>query len=406
MLWLHRCGTVLDLNKIPVWLLSISSLARHKNARYSIFGNICYDYRTMATQEILLLPDPSDAREMEVFSQVPLEDQQAWLTFVRSAHDREAIGIVPTYTFNQFNKGLASRFEGLLPVVDSTVAEGIGGVALIPNYIEASPVRFPGHEVIVEPVLKSFENYKGLIERHRKQGPVAIIAPHGSLATPYVIGRALSETVGPDVAKNIYTVIGPRPTVMEFEIFDKSKNERITISPVMLGRAIANLILTGPDTDSARKNIQLADWLKKLRVDFWSVLDEVMEPREDGNNNIVIFCPAGRVAEKGKEFRVDGSFEYLTKYEKLSIWPVGVFDRLLLSNDKPQSEVYINPDKSMWWAQNEAHANYLHKRSVDLSQSPLGGLEFESQMAHNARLMRQKIFRRTTKDVHAPYLSA
>lgn len=359
----------------------------------------------MATQETLLLPNSSDAREMEVFSQVPLADQQAWLTFVRSAHNREAIGIRPAYTFNQFEGGLARCVPEFLPFVDDTVAKGIGGVALIPNYSEASTVRLSGHDVVVDPVLNAFDNSKKLIERHRKDGPIAVIVPHGSLASPYIPARAFIETLGPEIAQNIYIAVGPRPTAMEFEIFDKTTEKIKTISPVELGRSIANLLLTGPDTDSVRNNEQLADWLKKLRSNFWSVLDEVMEPREDGDNNIVIFCPAGRVAEKGKEFRVDGSFEYLTKYEKLSIWPVGVFDRLLLSNNKPQSEVYINPDKTMWWAQNEAHANYLHKRSVDLSQSPLGGLEFETQVAHKARLMRQRIFKRTTKEVIAPYLS-
>ena len=127
------------------------------------------------------------------------------------------------------------------------------------------------------------------------------------------------------------------------------------------------------------------------------------EPAEDGDNNIVIYCPAGRIAEDGKEFRVDGSFEYITKYPHLRVWPIGAYDTLLQQADHPSSPVFIHPDASMWRVENEKHANWLHERAVILGQSPIGGLEFESQTAHHLRLTRQRL-RRNTKGKAPPYL--
>ena len=114
----------------------------------------------MATRDTLLQPNPLDAREMEIFSQVPPADQQAWLAFVRSSHDREAIGIRPAYTFDQFDKGLAGQIPDILPMVDAVVAKGIGGTAIIPNYYEPSTVQLLGHNMIVDPVIGSFDTSK------------------------------------------------------------------------------------------------------------------------------------------------------------------------------------------------------------------------------------------------------
>lgn len=358
----------------------------------------------------LLVPDPSDIRELEAFANVPEQDQQAWLYFVRASHNRESIGIKPVYTFDQFDNGIASHTEGFVPLLDDFVEKGLGETALIHNFSSEYPIDTPDQTHILEPVLGAFDGSKRLVERERAKGPLGLIVPHSSLATPYVVTRSLLHTLGPELAKKVYIVVGPRPLVMDFEFFNKKTQKIQVISPVGLGRILGNLMMTGPDTDSVRGNEILSVWLKDQRRDFWANMDRIMEPQPNGDNNIVVFCPAGRVAEDNKEFRVDGSFEYLIKYPNLRVLPVGAFDRLLKNPDRPDSGVFINPDKSVWNPTDEKHANYLHKRAVQLGRSPYGGQRFETQFAHNTRLTRQKISahlgtRPKTKGLYPPYLS-
>lgn len=384
-------------------MLSISSLPLLRNATYSIFKHVCYYEYVVSQQENLLLPNSADPRELAVYETVPEHDRQAWLTFVRSAHMREAIGIAPVYTFDQFEEGVAPHVEGFIEGLDDMVRTGIGGVALIPNYHNSITIAKGAHELTLQPVLEAFKGSETLLRTNLRHGPVCIVAPHPSLATPYVVSRSLIETMGQEFAHRIYIVIGPRPTVMQFELYDPRQKRIVEISPMQIGRTLGNVALTGPDTDSARNNVSLEAWLKILRRNFLRQLDSIMEPTEE--NNVIIYCPAGRIAEHGTEFRVDGSFDYLLKYPQASVWPVGVYDTLLQSAHTPQSTIYINPDNTMWWPKNEDEANYLHMRATELSCSPFGGLQFETQYEQKVRLIGQRIFNKRTKNTKPPYLS-
>ena len=357
----------------------------------------------MSQQENILIPNSADPRELAVYQSVPEHDRQAWLTFVRSAHMREAIGIAPVYTFDQFEEGVATHVEGFISGLDQLVMRGIGGTALIPNYIEGVKVKSGAHELVVPPVLDAFKSSESLLRQNLKNGPVCIVAPHPSLATPYVISRSIVATMGEEFASRIHIVIGPRPTVMQFELFDPTQNKIVEISPVQIGRTLGNVALTGPDTDSARKNEELEAWLKKLRRNFLSHLAIIMEPQQE--NNVVIYCPAGRIAEDGTEFRVDGSLDYLTSFSHASVWPVGVHDTLLQSAETPQSNIYIHPDHVMWWPKKDDEANYLHMRATELARSPFGGLAFESIHQQKMRLMRQRVFNKRSRNATPPYLS-
>jgi hypothetical protein len=363
----------------------------------------------MSEQFELLRPNESDAREMQIFSSIPEGDQQAWLHFVHSSHEKEKMGIGPAHTFDQFENGLAPAFVGTLPVFDTLVKTGLGDSPLATNFEEPEVIKYKGEDFKIEPALDSFKPIRGLLEYEMERGPLAIVAPHASLATPYAIGRCLLETIGHDKAKNVYIVVGPRPTVMQFEHFNQETGEIVVIRPIDMGRAIANILLTGPNTDSTRNNPAFSEWLSELKVKFKTNLDEIIEAK-DGENPIIIYCPAGRVAEEKKvghirEFRVDGKFDYLTKYPNLRVLPVGAYDRLLVNPERPSSIVFINPDKNAWPIKNEAEAQWVHERSVHLSQSPVGGLEMERVSAQSMRLARQRVRKSFGKQAAAPYLS-
>lgn len=375
----------------------------------------------------LLLPNETDAREMEVFSSIPEHDQQAWLHFVHDSHAKESLGIGPAYTFDQFEDGIAPVLPGMMPVVDGIVEQGFNNRPLIDNFREPVEVQTDTDTVTIDPLLGAFDASKHVVERELERGPLALLVPHSSLASPYLTARSFLHT-HPELADKLHIVIGPRPAVMQFEVFDKATEKQVDISPVMIGRALANLVLTGPDTDSTRnKNPELDAWLKQLRKNFWGAMEHIVEPQNDGIHNVVIFCPAGRVAERQRtgriqEYRVDGSFSYLTKHpgapsskkrrlstgdypeHTLRVLPVGVHDSLLIDPKAPETTVVINPDANAWLATSEDHAQYLHERAVILANHPAGGISIENSSAQSRRLARQHIRRYVGKSAKAPYL--
>lgn len=349
----------------------------------------------MAGEFELLKPNEQDPREMAVYDSVPESDRQAWLHFIHDSYRKEALGVAPAYTFDQFENGLAPHIPQIISMVDGIVDQGFRGRALIGNYREAVEVQSDGGAVIVEPLLTAFDATKETVNKHRRRGPTALLVPHTSLPSPYLVARSFIETHGHDIAEKVYIVIGPRPATLQFEVFNKQTKQIDRLPPVTIGRAMANVILTGPDTDSTRNNPELEDWLKELRRNFWKTYNKITTPQSDGDNSVVIFCPAGRVAEQQesseiKEHRVDGSLAYLVR-ENLAIMPVGAYDRLLVDSESPESLVYVNPDKSLWFAQNENQATWLHERAVELSNYPLGKLTMESVTAQKLRLARQRI---------------
>ena len=216
----------------------------------------------------LLQPDPTNAREMEVFSSVPFKDQQAWLTFWRQATENEQLGVAPAYTFDQFEDGIAPHQPGIVGLVDSFVDKGITGVPIVNNYRDYVEVN--GLEL--GPVLGAFDATKEIVDRELKKGPLALVTPHTSLASPFVVARSYLETHGQCAAENLFIVIGPRPAVMTFESYSRDQDKIVEIPPVLFGRALGNVVLTGPDTDSTRKNPELARWLRELRKNFWKNL--------------------------------------------------------------------------------------------------------------------------------------
>lgn len=382
-----------EFNKLSIEIILIRLL-------YFLFSVIIV--LDMSSLESILKPDAANPIEMEVFNTVSEADQQAWLYFLRSSYKKEQVGIIPTSTFNQFNDGIASFLPGNIPFVDKVIEKGINGQPLISNFSDIYSI--PEHNHDIEPVKGAFDHLKERLLSELGKGPVALLVPHPSLATPYAVARSILHTLGEDFGNRLYIVIGPRPTVISYEFYDSSRKERISIPPVLLGRALANLLLTGPDTDSVRNNPELQDWLKSRRRQFWENYEKILEPKDNNENNMVIFCPAGRVAEDGKEYRVDGSFDYITKYPQLSVLPVGVYDRLLLDSENPSSPVFINPDKSFWHPINDNQANEAHERATMLGRSPFGGLDFESFLNQSMRLTAQGIRFKTRKS-RSPFLS-
>lgn len=341
---------------------------------------------TTKTPEYLI--PPSDPEKLKIYQSIPDNDKAAWNYFTIS--NRESVNTKPAYTWDEFVEGYAGHMHGLIPILDSVVGGDGNNKPLIRNYRE--PLM--EGELVVDPMLGSLEAIWPKIEKQLESSNVALLCNHPTLATPYLVARALIDAAGEEIASRIHIILGPYPTVMEFELGG------MAIKPVLLGRALSNLILTGPDTDSVRSkgNEELVAWLKIQRRHFWNNLNSLLS-EDNEQNSILIICPAGRRMSGSREYRVDGTYDYLTGHNKngarrLAVLPVGVFDRLLTSQTDPSSYVRIKPDDSLWFPQDDRNALFLHERSCHYATSPLGYVEMETREEQLARLLRQKVIGR------------
>lgn len=322
------------------------------------------------------------------------QDIAAFEYLYKQSTAKERVGVVPEFTFDQFTNGVATHIPGMIPIVDavgSVESPPDSGNLFIPNFKNSFTVETTrGNEFKLPSMLSAFDDVFETLEEERKKSLIVMLAPHPSMATPYLIARALIEKYGANFAPKINIVIGPRPASFSYQISD------MTVSPVGLGRALSTLHLTGPNTESTRNAPpEVQEWIKERARTFKDNISDIAEPASDGDNDIIIWCASGRTAEKTpvgttKEFRSD-NLEFLASLGHVGILPIGVYDNLLGDNSTPGSPVYMRPDTIVWRSNNVRNIQHLHNRSVLLSESPFGALAMESISEHLRRLTKKKV---------------
>lgn len=321
------------------------------------------------------------------------QDIEAFEFLFSQSNKKEQVGVEPEFTFNQFENGVAPHIPGLLPFVDAvaTSPQGQAKTPLIPNlHDEHGITSSKGFETVLSAMNKAFECRIDNIERERKKSPLAMIAPHPSMATPYLIARSLLSVYSEDFAHKLHIVIGPRPASFKYRLGN------MEASPVALGRSLANLHLTGPNTDSTQSAPEdIQHWIHGKAKDYKESMEEVLEPREDGDNPIVIVCLSGRIAERTRagsvrEFRSD-SLDYFASLKHVGMLAVGVYDDLLANPQEPSSPVFMAPDMNIWREMDKPNMQHLHERAVMLSESPFGAMDIEPKAFQMARLTRGRV---------------
>ncbi len=285
---------------------------------------------------------------------------------------------------SSFSNGVAEFTPGLHELVD------IAGEFLIPNYKEDFVIQESG---IVIPALISERRRIAAEQFHeqRDKTPIIVLAPHPSIATPYITVRTLNQPFSSEVAQKFYSTVGPRPMLFDYAVAGE------TFSPFDLGVGLNNLLLTGTNTgsvDDAPDTVK--DWLKKQGDIFKNNLNEIMEPKAQGDNNVLIVCPSGRIADYDAqgfmtEYRPRSYKFAARKADGTVFWPIGVYDTLLRSPKNPTSLVHFHPDISGHSVdsnepddrQNELFN--LHLLALALSTSELGSIEMQTRLSASGK---------------------
>lgn len=288
-----------------------------------------------------------------------------------------------------FEDGIAAYQSGSQPIFDEFAA------ALAPNFKE-SHVHEDG---LIVPALDSARTREFCERFHeqRDKKPVIVIIPHPSIASPYIAARFLNMPFEDDIAEKTYSIVGPRPMLYEY------KTPLGGVSPYGLGTMLNNLILTGTNTVSTDDAPDIVkDWLKEQGSQCKKNLQEIMEPKKQGDNNILIVCPSGKIGEqkKGyiKEFR-PRSYRYAAELaDRAVFWPIGIHDNILVDPNDPSSLIYVNPDGMAHTTEknDEDDIFTLHVRATDLATSAIGKIKMQTYFDARGRhfMKRAKDFRK------------
>lgn len=292
---------------------------------------------------------------------------------------------------DEFTNGIASFESGLQPLIDGY------GNDLIPNFSEQIVIEESG---IVIPALIGNRNreFSEQLSEQLDRKPTVILINHPSIASSYITARAVNQPFNEEDAANIFTIVGPRPMLLDYKV-----NGNL-VSPYYLGVGLNNLLLSGTNTASTDDAPEIVkDWMIEQSKILKSNLDEVMEPKDTGRNNLLIVCPSGRIGKQTNK----GVVEYLPRSYKFAanladravFWPIGVHDSLLVNPSKPESMVYFNPDQSAHTAELEDENDIytLHLRSVELASSALGKVRMQSRLSASGNRFGAKIKSYTKK---------
>ncbi len=289
---------------------------------------------------------------------------------------RKGFNTLPQDNLPEFTKGIAS-FQGVDPNLDQIAP------FLVNNYEKDCLVD----NVVVSSLLGRQE-WNEKIREQSDKAPIIFVAPHPSLATPYLLARAIhGGEFDEDFASRVHIVAGPRPMTIAYKLFSD-----VSISPYQIGVGLGNLLLTGPNTgslDDAPEKVQ--DFLKVARRQFKENLLELTEPKNQGENNIIIVCPAGRIAKsnpdkhRATEYRARSHRFWAEVGEKALFWPVGFYDELLVDPKQPASPVGIHPDEGARTATKTREVAGIHRRAVELSHFEIGKMIMETNPQNTIR---------------------
>lgn len=263
--------------------------------------------------------------------------------------------------------------EQLRNVVEAAAAR------LIPNFREP----FALSNIIVPSVINGSE-FPEKVQEQLDLTPVVFIVSHPSIASPYLAKRKINfPDFDENVAKRLFSVAGPRPMTLNYNI-----DSDLVLSPFMLGVALGNVALTGTNTGSTDDApFEVKEWLKDTGNVFKENLAEIVEPKEQGENNAIVICPAGRIAKHNgghstaTEYRMRTT-RYLEEIaDRVVFWPIGIYDELLVDQNQPSSIVGINPALAPFRARSEDEIFTMQQIAVDLSQFPFGHMKLESALS-------------------------
>lgn len=291
---------------------------------------------------------------------------------------------------DHFENGIAPYESGQQPMFD-TFAN-----VLAPNF-NSDVVLENG---IIVPAIKSSRNRAFCEQFHeqRDKRPIVVIVPHPSIASPFVVARALNlpvnheESFDEEIAAKFFSIVGPRPMTYDYS------TPLGNVSPYSLGTMLNNLLLTGTNTGSIDDAPdEVADWLKEQGTIMKANLDELMEPKEKGNNNALIVCPSGKIGQpspkKVKEF-LPRSYRFAASLaDRAVFWPIGVFDRVLVDPKNPSSLVYFNPDGIAHPANfnDEDDIYTLHLKALELASSGIGSIKMQTRFDAAGQGIKRKV---------------
>lgn len=319
---------------------------------------------------------------------------RASFKFFYDITQKEGLDTLPSYTWDQFEGGVAG-FNGIsLDFIDDLVVKP----NLIPNYTPESTeaARLVDNEPMLDalggPFIKS-------IHRHRQEGAVRVIGIHPSMATPFLMARSLisayQHEYDEDIRNRIHIVVGAYPTVMSYEI-DLGDGEKIEISPVDIGRSLGNLVLTAPKTaNTETDHEEVTEWMSATRANFKIVNREILS--EPGN--ILIVHPAGRRGVRSKSTRPpfvhtehmpDSNLGYITSIP-VPTYAVGVDDNLLNNASSPRSVVNMQGDHRPYFPTTDKEVIEVLRRSAELASHGDTKYKLEGKIEQLKRLGRRAV---------------
>jgi hypothetical protein len=305
---------------------------------------------------------------------------------------KEGINALPNYSWDQFDDGI-SPFNGLpIEYIDKFVES----TNLVPNFTKASTDR--NKLIGVVPVSDALKGeFTESLHSSLQESSVRVIGIHPSLASPYIIARSIAaaweDAYKEDIRPNMYVVTGAYPLTMKYSMRDpmSESGKPVDISPVFIGRSLANLVLTAPNTvNTETDNRDVQTWIKAKRHVFkLNNLEILSKP-----GNILIVHPSGRRGQRSeaknppyihKEFMPEGRSSYITKVN-VPTYVIGISDNLLTVPSHPESVVYINGDPNPRMIKTKADLIEALKRSAELSSTDTDRYHLENRTERTMRI--------------------
>lgn len=331
----------------------------------------------------------------QVLSGIESPVDKAAFSFFYEATVKEGLDIMPGYTWDQFSEGVAP-FNGV-PV--ELLDDEIRKTNLVPNYDQASTEE-QGLADVVPPLLTALDGpFIRALRREREKRAVRILAIHPSMATPYVIARAISashasEYDGEDIRSSIYSVVGAYPTVMKYSLRRKDGTAAI-VSPVDFGRSLGNILLTAPKTaNTSTSDRAVLEWMREKRAAFKVRNREVLATA----GAVEIVHPAGRRGRRSTatvppfhhvEYLPDGNLGYITEID-VPTFIIGVADNLLNNPKNPGSIVRVVGDPEPWYLKTKDDVHEALRHSAKLSSHGRESYNVEGVVDQEMRHMKER----------------
>ena len=323
--------------------------------------------------------------------------ERAAFDFFYSATKKEGLGVLPNYSWNQFNNGIAP-FNGM-PI--DLVDDFIDTTGLIPNYNRK--ITDANNLGNITPMLDALRGpFIQAMHRSRQSSAVRVIGIHPSLASPLLFARSIAAAYEAelkiDIRPSLYIVYGAYPLTMQYSFQSEKTEKTESASPVDLGRSLGNLVLTASKTaNTSTDDGNVQAWLDATRATFKLRNREILSVP----GNILIVHPSGRRGIHStakippyhhREFLPDGSLRYITDVD-VPTFIIGIDDQILTDPLHPSSVVNIIGHPRSRRLHSEASVTNALRLSAFLSSSETDIYQVEGRADRAIRLGKQAIKR-------------